>query len=227
MNFYLKLLKSNKSLLKLTLFKKTTDYQQYLNIFCCELKIIAFTFIFEIANSFFISLRIVQHLYLNVAYYYKSILFMNFFILIFTFLNQHQIHSSKLLLLILQNTQKQLFCFMHSFLVKTHKIFSTGMFINFLKKKVKSLKRKDSIQLLFLKFFLNFFKINQLKKKIIVVLNKYSIFVFSKLTFLNIFLKKHIIFILLKPMLKFGLLKLKRVKAIKKVLKKKLLKQFT
>jgi hypothetical protein len=115
---------------------------------------------------------------------------------------------------------------MHFLKLNIQKNLSTGVFLKILIKKIKALKRNEKIQLLFLKFFLNYFKVKKLKKKIFLVLKKYSAKFFFKLNFLLTFLKLNIKFLLILPKLKYGYLKFKKIKAIKKNLKKKLQKQF-
>ena len=129
------------------------------------------------------------------------------------------------LLFTLQNLKKQLYCAMHSMTTLLQKNYSTGVFLKMHKKTLKLLKRREKMQLLFIKFFINYFKILFFKKKIILILKKFNRKVNSKLIFIFAILKKSLRIVIILPKIKYGAQKFKRVKAIKKTLRKLLLKK--
>ena len=175
---------------------------------------INFFFYFFFKTPYLLNLNIKHSLFNQISFFKKNKL-VN---LIFLDKNDKKL----LRFIILKNSSKQLFINSWSIYKNTSLFTTVGIFLKMNSLLLKNLKKKEKIHFSFLKFF--FTKTLILKNsQFVLLLKKYSLFFKSKLlyllsfTFLNC---AHIIFLAKK---KFGVNKLKKVRAIKKNLKKKLL----
>lgn len=214
--FFLKKQCFNKKILKSVFLKKfVKNYKNYFN---------------NISIYFCISLVSIQNFLLHSVY-------LNYLFLLPTFFNKNLLEYAGIvlfknikfynnfLLFTLQNLKKQLYCAMHSMTTLLQKNYSTGVFLKLHNKNLKLLKRREKMQLLFIKFFINYFKVSFFKKKIVLILKKFTIKVNSKLIFIFALLKRKLKFVIILPKIKYGKNKFKRIKAIKKTLRKLLLKK--